>query len=213
MPIIIVLGPAGGGGGLLFILFLIFAVIFADLMMLFGLPLMAYFMFLKGNPQIYYGIGASVPMFAASLVAWILNIMLFCKLVLKKNILKNLVNPAMFVNECARILICIAAVGFLIYKALLPEAELASEMIIGAIFAYNLIFSLVEVAIYVKHDYIPKKAFLSFPIALLIGGIVTAVAIEIQSLRNLSFEIMVILMLAILEVCLCVFKWRAKNNA
>ena len=213
MPIIIVLGPAGGGSGLLFILFVIFAVVIADLMMLIGLPLIAYFMFLKDNPEIYYGIGASVPMFVASLVAWIINILLFCKLVLKKNVLKNIVNPAIFLNECARILVCLASVGILIFKATAHETELASEAIIGAIFAYNLIFAFIEVAIYVKRDYMPKKAFFSFLIALLTGGIITAIAIEIPSLRDLAFEIMVIAMLAILEASLCVFRYRAKNNA
>ncbi|MCH5161542.1 MAG: hypothetical protein J1G04_05885 [Clostridiales bacterium] len=60
------------------------------------------------------------------------------------------------------------------------------------------------------YNYISKKAFFSFLIALLVGGIVTVIAIEIPSLEALAFEIMVIVMLAVLEACLCYFKWKQK---
>lgn len=190
MIIIITRGAAGGGialylGAIVTILTALFC--------LFGLPVIAYFVYIKDSPSLILGLSQSIPLLFACAVFWFLTIFSFCKYVLKKDILKTVTLSLTSLNRFVRLMLILSLVITLIVRCV-PSAPLSpalsegSEALFGGLLAYNLIFSVLETLIEISADNVSKKALFSLLIALAGASVIGAVAMEISGLRNVLFE-------------------------
>lgn len=205
--IILITRRAGAGGlvgGYLAVIVTVLTILFC----LFGLPVVAYFVFIKDCPSLIIGLAQSIPLLLTCAIYWFIAALLFCKFVLKKDILPTATLTLTGINRIVRYMLILSLLITLIIK-LTPSSPLpenSGEMVFGALFAYNFIFAILEIVIMLREEAVGKKAFLSLVFAFVGACIIGAVAMEVEALKPVMFEIVTFSMLLILEVSMLIFR-------
>lgn len=184
---------------------LIIWAVFSDLFASFALPVISYFVFIKDNP-VLAGLAQSIPMLLASAFVWFININLFFKFVLKKDIFKKLTVSLATINRIIRYML-ILGISVAMVSNLIPSVtQIESEMFFGAMFAYNFIFAIIEMIVLIKAECVGKKILFSLLIAFVGACIIGAIAMEIEVLKPVMFEIVTLSALVLLEISILLFK-------
>ncbi|MDE7181935.1 MAG: hypothetical protein K2O41_02730 [Clostridia bacterium] len=190
----------GGGSSVGVMAFLIIWAIISDLVASIGLPVAAYFLFIKNAPNLLIGISQSIPILITAAVVWFINICLFSKFVLKKDVFKKLTVSLVSINRFIRYVLILTIFIVLICNLIPAVKHIESDMVFGAAFAYNFLISIIELALLLKEDLVGKKALLSILIAFVSGCVVGAVCMEIEAAKKVLFEIVVLTILVVLEI-------------
>lgn len=196
----------GGDGGLFLLICTIILAVFTDLFASFGLPVVAYFIYFKNCPNILIGLAQSIPMLLTCAVMQLINICLFLKYVLRLNIFENLSIGLTSVNRFVRYMLILSVLAAMICNLVPSAPNVESEMYFGATFAYNFIFAIAELVLLLKADLISGKGFFSILISFVGACVIGAIAMEIEPLKKVMFEIVVLTALIILEVCIIIFR-------
>lgn len=199
-------GYRGGDSAAGVIAFAAVIAIISDLFACFALPVISYFMFIQNAPNAFIGILESLPMLVTSLIVWLVNICLFSQFVLKKSLFKRMSISLPLINRIIRIMLILTLIIALICNLVSSAPHIESEAYFGAIFAYNFLIAILETIALIKADAVGKKSLFSLLISFVLGGILGAIAIEIDGLREVAFEVTLLAMLIVLEISLMVFK-------
>lgn len=193
-----------GSGGTA-IAFIILAII-ADLFASFGLPVITYFVYFKSNPKILIAFAQSIPILITSALIWFININLFLKFVLKIDIFKKISVSLTFINRFIRYMLLLAIFIAMVCNLAPNAPSVESDMYFGGMFAYNFLFAIAELIILLKADKIGKRGFFSLLISFVGACVIGAVVMEIEPLKKVMFEIVVLSALILLEISIVIFR-------